>query len=399
MVYIEAKAPGKVLWLGGYSVLEPGNIGFVTTINAYVTASLKPIKSREVKIDAPDLGVSLSGNLDNDNHVKTTAPKELVLALTATNIALGYLTALGQNVKGFEITTKNDSAFEYRVGNNTGDKRVTKSGMGSSSAVTVAITSAILKAFGGELYSIDAVHKLSQLSHSLATGKVGSGFDIAAATYGSIKYSRYNPDLLKNFPQDYSPADIKNLIEYKWDYKAEKLNLPDMFSTSMANFVGDAAITTEMVGSVSGFKKENPESYNQIIKAMNLHAENSLQALENINKGIEVDYNTRKFKDEFIMNRKYSKQLGVKSKVNIEDDEATKLIDESESNGAFVAKLPGAGGRDSIVALSLNDSSAKNLKGFWASKNNLQLLELSMQNGGVSVADSKNKTTRFRAKI
>jgi phosphomevalonate kinase len=51
------------------------------------------------------------------------------------------------------------------------------------------------------LLILNILHNLAQLSHCAAQGKIGSGFDISAAVYGSQRYSRFSPlvitDLLK----------------------------------------------------------------------------------------------------------------------------------------------------------------------------------------------------------
>ncbi|MEM3841693.1 MAG: hypothetical protein QXN59_03305 [Candidatus Micrarchaeaceae archaeon] len=382
MDYMEAKAPGKVLWLGGYSILERSNVGFVTTIDAYVHATSKLLEANhDIRISVPDFSFNRIGAIDKDTgRLNIDRPKELNLLVTTIEVAHAYALSKGKHLEGLYISTKNDRAFSYDSGGRS------KSGMGSSSAVVVATVASILSSYNLDLYENDALHKLSQLSHSLATGKIGSGFDIAAATFGSIKYSRYNPDILKDFPHDYTPEDIKKIINAKWDYKIEKLSLPKIFSTLMANFVGGAAITTEMVGKVNNFKKENPDRYYSLINAMNKHVVAALEALEKLNMGEEVEYNLKRFKDEFTKNRQYLKQLGIESKTDIEDDYATELINNSEKNGAFLAKLPGSGGRDSIVALTLGGEKEKSkLRDYWSKNKSLDILDVNMANTGVQV--------------
>jgi hypothetical protein len=44
--------------------------------------------------------------------------------------------------------------------------------------------------------SLDLVHSLAQLAHCLAQGKVGSGFDVSSAVYGSHLYRRFSPSIL-----------------------------------------------------------------------------------------------------------------------------------------------------------------------------------------------------------
>jgi phosphomevalonate kinase len=63
--------------------------------------------------------------------------------------------------------------------------------MGSSAALTTSLVGALLQWFGviklGFRRGDDdraIVHNLSQLAHAVAQGKIGSGFDVAAAVYG-----------------------------------------------------------------------------------------------------------------------------------------------------------------------------------------------------------------------
>ena len=42
------------------------------------------------------------------------------------------------------------------------------------------------------------IHNVAQLAHAIAQGKLGSGFDVAAAVYGNQLYRRFNADNFKN---------------------------------------------------------------------------------------------------------------------------------------------------------------------------------------------------------
>lgn len=70
---------------------------------------------------------------------------------------------------------------------------VSKTGMGSSAALTTALVGALLQWFEVTRLGLRAgmedrkiVHNLAQLAHAAAQGKIGSGFDVAAAVYGKI---------------------------------------------------------------------------------------------------------------------------------------------------------------------------------------------------------------------
>jgi phosphomevalonate kinase len=46
------------------------------------------------------------------------------------------------------------------------------------------------------------IHNTSQFIHCLAQGKVGSGFDVSSAVYGSQVYRRFGPEIIENVMSD-----------------------------------------------------------------------------------------------------------------------------------------------------------------------------------------------------
>lgn len=45
-------------------------------------------------------------------------------------------------------------------------------------------------------------HNLAQFVHCLAQGKIGSGFDVSAAVFGSHLYRRFDPEVLTGLMND-----------------------------------------------------------------------------------------------------------------------------------------------------------------------------------------------------
>jgi phosphomevalonate kinase len=53
---------------------------------------------------------------------------------------------------------------------------------------------------------VDMVHIIAQTAHCIAQGKVGSGFDVSSAVYGSNRYVRFSPDILSSAQVPLSPS-------------------------------------------------------------------------------------------------------------------------------------------------------------------------------------------------
>ncbi|KAI8461418.1 hypothetical protein BY996DRAFT_6408660 [Phakopsora pachyrhizi] len=93
-----------------------------------------------------------------------------------------------------------DDPVPFNRLNTTSDK-VHKTGLGSSSAMVTSLCSAILihltPLLDGCLDSTrQNVHNLAQYVHSLAQGKLGSGFDVSAAVWGSHEYRCFSEKCL-----------------------------------------------------------------------------------------------------------------------------------------------------------------------------------------------------------
>ena len=374
---IKGSAPGKILWLGGYSVLERPNIGFVTTVNSRVYVEATRNASGRIEIDAPQFGSRIEGIVEKNGRIMADVDDKLKLVFTCVEVTLRYAVSVGRELSGISITTKSDPEILYK---NIGGK-IVKSGLGSSAAVSVAAIGTLIKLFEIDDPDNQKTHKLAQLAHSLATGKVGSGFDVASATFGSIIYVRYSPSIITALPKEFSNEELFNLINSEWDYSIEKMTLPNSFIPVMANFSGEGTSTQVSVSKVFEFKKESLEEYESIISAINSANLDALEALKKLSEMLPEDV-IEEFVRAFDIGRAATKELGKKSGVDIEDDYATDLIEESRKNGALVAKLPGSGGRDAIVALTKDTIQERRLREFWGSRKDLEIMDISFSDRG-----------------
>lgn len=329
-------------------------------------------------INVPQFETKVEGSIDiQTGKIIIRVPKELVLIKTAIETSLMYALSNGAKLHGISIESKNDPAMEYNV---IGSKR-NKTGMGSSAALVVATTAAVLRMFGENLERNDALHKLSQISHSIATGKVGSGFDIAASTYGPIIYSRYSKSILDSITSTATSDDLKRIVKREWDYSIKRIDFSgSSLELAAANFKGYATITTSLIGKVYKFRDTNPEEYHNLINQIN---EQSLISTDSLSGLIKNDpEQIYKFKESFEKGRRLTKQLGILSDAQIEDEECTKLIGESNQKGAFVSRLPGAGGKDSITSICTNNRSKSSLERYWHEQNYLSVLDINLEKSG-----------------
>lgn len=86
---------------------------------------------------------------------------------------------------------------------NTSISKVHKTGLGSSAAMVTSLVAAVILHLSGsdrkELDSktLDLYHNVAQYAHSRAQGKVGSGFDVSSAIFGSQVYYRFSTNCLQ----------------------------------------------------------------------------------------------------------------------------------------------------------------------------------------------------------
>ena len=270
---ISVSAPGKLMLLGEHAVVY-GQPCIVTAVDKRLTVSARRTSGSQIKIDAP--------------QVKETRFVDR---------------AVGAFFLKYKVTSKNQglslsvhSDFTHQVG------------FGSSSAVSVATLKAL-----SILYDIPVTQKdIFNLAYQVTIDiqGVGSGFDIAAATYGGTVYFRKGG------------SEISQL----------NTQLP-----IVVGYTGTKADTPILVRQVQEKYLKAKRRFNQIFKKIGSLVNQGKNALEN------KDWQTLgRLMDQ---NQDYLRQLGVSSpKLN-------SLISAAKAAGAWGAKLSGAGGGDCMIAL------------------------------------------------
>ncbi|KAL6544167.1 hypothetical protein OROGR_010664 [Orobanche gracilis] len=302
---------------------------------------------------------------------------------------------------------------------------VAKTGLGSSAAMTTAVAAALLHYLGvvslpseisplqGNQLSneLDVVHIISQTAHCIAQGKVGSGFDVSSAVYGSQRYIRFSPEVLSSAQDAVEGISIEkvisNVLEANWDHERTKFSLPPMMTLVLGEPGTGGSSTPSMVGAVKKWQKSDPRSsleiWNKLSEAnsaLEMHL-NTLSQLAETNydayriaigkcstlmsekqwtEGSVEPNQTRVVKallgarDAMLSIRCNMRKMGEAAGIPIEPESQTLLLDTTmNTEGVLLAGVPGAGGFDAVFAVTLGNSSS-NVINVWSSLDVLALL-------------------------
>jgi phosphomevalonate kinase len=240
-----------------------------------------------------------------------------------------------------------------------------KTGLGSSAALVTAFTGAILchylRTSSFNLSSPEGrsrLHNLAQAAHCAAQGKVGSGFDVAAAVYGTCVYRRFSPSILSSLGEPGSTgfsARVKNVVEdtdssFKWDTEIAKegVVIPQGMSLVMCD-VDCGSQTVSMVKKILEWRKSDPEGSKTLWDDLQRSNEKLAATLSS---GAVGD-----LEGAFESIRTKIRDMGGRSGVPIEPIEQTELLDAVTKGVKGVAGgvVPGAGGYDAVVLLVSDD--------------------------------------------
>ena len=250
-----------------------------------------------------------------------------------------------------------------------------KTGLGSSAALVTALTVAVVAHYAprevGDASSTQEklrLHNLAQAAHCAAQGKIGSGFDVAAAAYGSCMYKRFSPSILERLGVMGSKGfstHLKSIVEdsdssNKWDAFIDK-NLAATVPKGLRLVMCDVDCGSETVGMVKNvlsWRKTKPEEAIRLWQT--LQQANDDFALEFHDLASRSACSTEDYESlrtVILAIRSLIREMSVKSGVPIEPEVQTKLIDACcRLPGVVGGVVPGAGGYDAI-ALLVEDKS------------------------------------------
>ncbi|KAI8324010.1 Phosphomevalonate kinase [Martensiomyces pterosporus] len=466
-----ASAPGKVLVVGGYLVLDRSYSGLVvgtdTCLYAAVhtqvldTASAPTLRASDI----PVLVVSPQFNSAWWKYVFSTESSTLVQYESADGGSNAFVevvleAALGlandyarsrvaemaaaepelppANRKGLKIALMADNDFYSQrrtlkemgldlsseslqklprmCATGTTLKDVHKTGLGSSAAMVTSLVAAILAHFGavnaadlqaGKAVSAESerslklVHNIAQYAHCLAQGKIGSGFDVSSAVYGSHVYRRFSPAVLEAAMAQ--RGDIKEVKRATspdndgWNSDVTPVHVPPRFILRLADVDGGSN-TPSMAKKVLGWQKANPEAAKELWSSLDAanrricavwgclaaaHVSNSSdydsaidwcsahRSTEWTNAPNYASSATHQLLADLVAAtqdvRSLQRTLGESAEVPIEPPKQTRLLDACmDVPGVCMAAVPGAGGYDAIFCVTLGQDASRAVEQVWS---------------------------------
>ena len=271
---ITASAPGKLMLMGGHAVVY-GHPCLVTAVDRRLNIAIEETGDGKVTIEAP--------------QVKDTSFVQKAVEVACKQWKTHH--------NGLRIQTECSFSGKY--------------GLGSSAAVVVATVKALSVLFKKNLdprATFDLSYKII-----LDVQGVGSGFDVASATFGGTLYFVKGGKVLESL-------------------NGEARNLP-----IVVGYTGIKSSSVELIRHVREMKDAYPAKVNRIFSAIGSLVDQGKQALT------QGDW--KKLGKLMDFNQEYLRDLGVSS------DKLEDLISAAKKAGAWGVKLSGAGGGDCMIAL------------------------------------------------
>ncbi|KAF5228150.1 hypothetical protein FANTH_14572 [Fusarium anthophilum] len=395
---IAVSAPGKVFLAGGYLVLDQEYTAFVFGLDARINIiagdihTTAGVQLTEIVVDSPQFleaqwryGYHLAGE---GGGIKVTQlqvsgaqinPNPFVE--TTLSYALTYIDRVAKHRPSHSMASArliilaDNDYYSHSESESTRQGRfakfpvtlgdANKTGLGSSAALVTSLTAALLAHYlPQDLFNIQSdqgkrtLHNLAQAAHCAAQGKVGSGFDVATAVYGSCRYRRFSPETLSSIPEPGAAGFADALVklvdgESAWDVEVLKdaVTMPKGVVLRMCD-VDCGSKTVGMVKKVLKWRSSNPEESKKLWDELQKRNE---QLIATLNAG-DVENMPRKITAV----REMIRQMGSASDVPIEPESQTELLDAvSTVEGVYGGVVPGAGGYDALALLMKDDEETK----------------------------------------
>jgi phosphomevalonate kinase len=225
----------------------------------YIRTALGDKFTDLLEIRQPNTSLAIKLRADNDFYSQLARLREMGLDPTP------------QNVHKLD-------PFLCPIDKASGSTEVNKTGLGSSAALVTSLVGAMLEFFEvttlAETEGLTISHNLAQICHCYSQGKVGSGFDVSSAVYGSHVYTRFSKSLIRSLLvgvdklntngeslhlSDTVARDLLDLVNdttKQWDCTVTPFALPKDLEIIMADICGGSE-SPSMASKVLEWKKNN----------------------------------------------------------------------------------------------------------------------------------------------
>jgi len=350
---IRVSAPGKMILIGEYAVLE-GAPALVYAVERRAVVQTRQLRGNEFSVQAPSLGIAKqpfviapSGGVRFDPRLERSTVKRLDFFRKIFEVIYQYLKERGSVLPALALNLDTNAFYSQVL--------KSKYGFGSSAALTVALVKTLFAAVGRNA-DAEEIFRVALRVHHQAQGNLGSGIDIAASNFGGIL-------LYERTLQAHAPLKIPQRVQ-PWP----EMNIVPVWS-------GHSASTREMVRGVRKLQEENPTLYEQIMhRLMEISIEGCRAFRRKDSAGFlqaAADFYTALDK------------LGRQSAMPIISDEHRKIKELVHSAGA-VYKPSGAGSGDIGLAFSNNPAAVKRLRQKLR-EHGIRLLDIELAQSGVSI--------------
>ncbi|KAJ2326236.1 phosphomevalonate kinase [Coemansia sp. RSA 2702] len=484
-------APGKVLVVGGYLVLDRNHTGLVVGTDAclYSTVQTRELdlsnaartfSSTEIPVTvtspqfesawwkyAFDLKTNAlvqydSADQGSNGFVQVVLQTTLALVNTRSPGVLQSLLeprASSLHRAGLKILLTADNDFYSQretlekagvpltsqslrripVMSKTGKTlgNVHKTGLGSSAAMVTSLVASILVHFGivdrsdlsvdreqrlAAPKSLQLIHNIAQYAHCLAQGKVGSGFDVSAAVYGSHVYRRFTPAVLDAAMSESSRisevVQATSVDNRGWNSEVNPVVIPPRLTLRLAD-VDTGSNTPSMVKKVLQWQNANSDQaaalwaaldaannrigqiWSQLVEAHTDDRCDYDRAIDWCSKHPSFEWRSavdttgspaHALLADLVYGigkvRQLQRELGENAGVPIEPPKQTRLLDACMSvPGVCMAAVPGAGGYDAIFCVVLSPEAGDAVERLWSKWDEMSVgpLLAKQASSGVSV--------------
>ncbi len=279
-----------------------GHPALVSSADAYITIEAKKIDYPNLIIESDRFG-KFKGSITGENEDAKIRENE------------GNIGNFQYSVKSIELAMKNvESLFGLKI--SIKSEIPSNAGMGSSSALTTGLISAVGELSKSEI-SKKRIIELAHKAESKIQGSASRG-GVAAAIYGGcIKIENNNLERLDNW------NDPELLIIYS----------------------GEKSKTSEMIQQVENKIKNKKQIYRPIIESIGKTSENGIISYKN--------KNLKKLGALMNVNHNLLKIL------NLSSDKINKLTKICKNHDVLGSKITGAGGGGCIITLTSNGKKLK----------------------------------------